>query len=86
MTTTRISAGLYEIAGTTALDGRQVDVRYSVWRHEHIANTWLSETTVDGCRIGSHSDHHSKAAAVLSCRQSAEAGYRTVPGLGICGN
>ena len=86
MTTKRLTAGCYEMTCTTTLDGKAVEVRFSIWKHEEIANTWMSETTIGGRSTGGYSDHGCKADAVAACKQSAACGYRTVPGLGICLN
>jgi hypothetical protein len=86
MKTTRTNAGLYQIAGETVLDGQSVEVRFSIWKHESIAHTWLSETTVNGRTNSVHSDYGSKKDAVAACKRSASRGYRTVPGFGVCVN
>jgi hypothetical protein len=84
MTTKRIAAGCYEMTGTTTLDGKVVAATYRVWKHEEIANTWMSESTIDGRSTGIYSDHWCKKAAVAACKQCAAHGYRTIAGLGIC--
>jgi hypothetical protein len=86
MKTKRANAGCYEMTGTTTLDGQAVEVRFNIWKHEEIANTWMSETTIDGRSTGIYSDHWCKKAAVAACKRCAEHGYRTVAGLGICLN
>lgn len=86
MTTKRLNTGCYEMTGITTLDGNAVEVRYSIWKHEEIANTWMSETTIDGRSTGVYSDHWCKKAAVAACKRCADHGYRTVAGLGICLN
>lgn len=86
MTTKRLAAGCYEMTGTTTLDGKTVEVRFSIWKHAKYANTWMSETTINGRSTGGYSSHWCKAKAVAACEHCASSGYRTVEGLGICLN
>lgn len=84
MKTKRLGTGHYELTGTTTLDGVQVPVRYSIWKHEEIKGCWMMETEINGCSTGCYGDHCFKDTAVRIAKKCAEIGYQTVPGLGIC--
>ena len=83
MNATKKSAGCYEIAGATSLDGAPATVRFTVWRSE---SGWLSETELNGKAFGVTNDFHTKGDAVRAARRSAEAGYTTHRSLGVCVN